>query len=156
MRCVLVKRLIVSLITLLLPFLVIFSVYRFVLGYGPLNSEAIVTLFGETFQGTFDRFGQLLDTVSNIYDLAQTNNGVPIWNPPQDNAFLEFVVTAFNTCFYALTFIISLLMNIGDVISAIGGLLLIALSDIVDFLRILTVLLIDSSPYVVDPYYPVG
>ena len=152
-----VKKLIVSLITLILPILIVFSFYRFLLGYGPLNSKAIVQLFGDTFQGTSNKLSYLLETLSNIYESAQVHAVLPVWKAPETNvAILDVLITLYNSLCYSLSFLVGLLLNISDIVRAVGGLLLMLVSDVISFLKILTILLIDSSPYVVDPYVPVG
>lgn len=148
-----IKSLFETVLIILLPLLIIFAVYRYCMGYGPLNFKAVITIISDQFSSSANYFLEFTRLVSSVmeesYLLAEGPSSVlEVGFAPLD-AVTKFLVTVF-------TNIIATFTHAFDYIRVSTNFLFSLVGDFVGAIVALSEFLVDSSPYLVQPYFPVG
>lgn len=150
-----VKNIIISVLISLMPIFLVITVYRYTLGYNPLNFRLVVDLLSSSFADTGNVITELLSAFSTVYgeavDIADS---------------IRQAVGAYTGIGFIDSLLNFLALSTGQIIASIkhsfmlaillGRLVFALFGDFLKGLDILYKFLIDSSPYLVDPYFPVG
>ncbi len=145
-----VKRFFVVSMAILLPILMLFTVYRASVGIGPLSLASVVSLLGNSFQRTdnqlqaiFVDFGQAVD---GILSIAKPN--LPSLSSGDFFDFFDGLLKIMlGTVGYSFFWLLYLLWNLLFLIVFI-------IQDISDMIRIVGFFIVGVSPYKYVPYFP--
>ena len=150
------KKLFLGFIGSFLVILVVFSVYRASIGYGPLNVKTVFSLIAESFKYSGESISDLSltfsDFVSSVESVVEEDFSALFGAEYGDVPFLEALRFLYSVVVGILTF-----LNDGwALVRALVKLLVGLTQDINNLIRLLALFLVNGSPYVVDPYFPVG
>ena len=148
------KRFILIIFALILPFILLFTLYRASVGYGPLSFSSILSLIGSSFSGTSDR----LQDVFHAFDDA--SNGLLLFSyvEPFSDGTANFFYNLFHNLANLLNgnHILACFMWLVRLFWLILKLCVAVVQDVSDVIRILGFFIVGSSPYEVLPYFPVS
>lgn len=145
-----IKSLFESLLIVLLPFFLIFAVYRFCLGYNPLNFKALISSISSQFDSSADYLGDFIRLQSVIMDesyalIEKVSSVINTGFAPLDNV-VNFFVGVFTNIYVSLT-------HLGSLISVGFQFVFSLLGDFFGVILMFGEFLIDSSPYKIFPYF---
>lgn len=146
-----VKSLFETVLIILLPLLLIFAVYRYCMGYNPLNFKAVITIISDQFSSTSDYFGEFARLQSQVFKevdfiASQKSFLFDTGFAPLDN-IVEFI-------FKGIVNIGVNMVHIGEYIRVGSNFLFSIVGDFIGAIIALSEFIVDSSPYLIQPYFP--